>query len=74
MCIKEALLLTLSISAIQNKQIIMLRVNDQRLRSGFNFRLPTVWDAPSSVYEVPMVMSITANACILERLINKSDK
>ena len=25
--------------------------NDQRLRPGFNFRLLTVWDAPSSVYE-----------------------
>ena len=32
-----------------------LRENDQRLRSGFNFRLPTVWDAPSSVYEISVV-------------------
>ena len=31
-----------------------LRENDQRLRSDFNFRLPTVWDAPSSVYEISM--------------------
>ena len=31
--------------------------NDQRLRSGFNFRLPTVWDAPSSVYEIFMVLT-----------------
>ena len=31
--------------------------NDQRLRSGFNFRLPTVWDAPSSVYEISMIYS-----------------
>ena len=29
--------------------------NDQRLQSGFNFRLPTVWDAPSSVHEIPIV-------------------
>ena len=35
--------------------------NDQRLRSGFNFRLPTVWDAPSSVYEISMTYS-----CILD--------
>ena len=34
-----------------------LRWNNQRLRSGFNFLLPTVWDAPSSVYEISMVES-----------------
>ena len=33
----------------------MLCGNDQRLRYGFNFRLPTVWDAPSSVYEISML-------------------
>ena len=29
--------------------------NDQRLQPGFNFRLPTMWDAASSVYEISMV-------------------
>ena len=28
--------------------------NDQCLRPGFNFRLPTVWDTPSSIYEISM--------------------
>ena len=31
--------------------------NDQRLRFGFNFRLPTVWEAPSSVYETSMMIT-----------------
>ena len=53
-CIEEDLLSALSIFARQNTQIIMLRGNHQRLRSGFSFRLPTVWDAPSSLYKVSM--------------------
>ena len=68
-CIKEDLLSTLSISAKQ-KYInyhapCQLCGNDQRLRSGLNFRLPTVWDAPCSVYEISIVltgdMSIISN-------------
>ena len=31
--------------------------NDQRLRSGFNFWLTTMWDAPSSVYEISMCVT-----------------
>ena len=55
--IKDDLYSTLCTSAIQNTHIpCQLRGNDQRLRSGFNFRLPTVWDAPSSVHEIAMVM------------------
>ena len=58
---KEDLLSTLSISGIQNTKytnyhaLCQLCGNDQRLRSGFNFRLPVVWDAPSSVYEISIV-------------------
>ena len=33
----------------------MLWGNDQRLQSGFNFSPPTLWDAPSSVYEIPLI-------------------
>ena len=37
--------------------------NDQRLRSGFNFRLPTVWDVLFSVYEISMPTTSLLTTC-----------
>ena len=53
---------------MQNTQIIMLGVNSVgmtclRLRSSFNFRLPTVWDAPSSVYKISVVVTLASTTC-----------
>ena len=63
---KEDALSIFPIPAMQNTQIIMLRVNflginEHRLRSGFNFCLLTVWDAPSSAYEIPMGGTYNSN-------------
>ena len=66
-CIKEDLYCQLY-PFPQYKIPCQLRGNDQRLPSGFNFRLPTVWDAPPSVYEISMVYSLYRGLKLLTQI------